>query len=110
MSATRLPASVLIVEDDARVVEPLERFLAREGCGAAWTSTGGGALDWLGSHTPDLLLVGLRLRDSSGLELVKQVSAEHRSIPFAFFAARGEERAAIQMMKQGALVCLRKDP
>ncbi|HAM73284.1 MAG TPA: hypothetical protein DCM86_16750 [Verrucomicrobiales bacterium] len=109
-SETPRPGSViLIVDDDEGLQHLIGGSLRREGHTIATAGSGREALQWLGTHSADLLLVDLKLADIQGPELVARLLEVGRAIPFITITGQGDERVAVEMMKQGALDYLVKD-
>lgn len=109
MSAPAQPATVFVVDDDLGLLRLIERALKRAGYATASASSGFDALTWLGQHRPDLLLLDLKLQDIEGRELISQLEALERTVPFIVITGQGDERVAVDMMKRGALDYVVKD-
>ena len=78
-----VPATVLIVDDEKNIQVTLARALSLEGYRTEAAGTGQEALDWLRSHTPQLLLLDLHLPDMSGWDLLKTIREDtpHHAVP-----------------------------
>lgn len=109
MSAPAQPATVFVVDDDRGLARLLERALQRAGHATASASSGLDAINWLAQHRPDLLLLDLKLQDLEGRELISQLEALGRTVPFLVITGQGDERVAVEMMKRGALDYVVKD-
>jgi DNA-binding response OmpR family regulator len=95
---------VLIVEDDDRIAEPLVSGLQREGLEAERVATGRAGLERIADGErpfPDVVLLDLRLPDLDGLEVCKQIRAEH-DVPIIIVTARGEEVDRVLGLELGA--------
>jgi two-component system sensor histidine kinase UhpB len=103
------PATILIVDDDRGLVRLVEKSLRREGYLTASAASGAEALEYLGLHQPDLMLLDLKLQDFEGKELIQQLAEAKRLVPFVIITGQGDERVAVEMMKGGALDYLVKD-
>jgi DNA-binding response OmpR family regulator len=86
-----MPASLLLVEDDADVGETICRILQDAGYHCEWVPTGRRALALVesGALGVDLFLVDVRLPDIPGLELAEQLT-QGRSVPVLFVSAYPE--------------------
>lgn len=100
---------VLMVDDDEGLCRLVAKRLERLGmeCVAAHSGKAGLAMLDAGGH--DLLLVDLALPDLSGKELVAQMRGRGWELPFIVITGHGDERVAVELMKQGALDYLVKD-
>jgi signal transduction histidine kinase len=102
-------ATILIVDDDRGLVRLIEQALKRAGFATAGALSGAAAIAWLARHRADLLLLDLKLQDIGGRELVQRLADRKQSVPFIIITGQGDERAAVEMMKRGALDYLVKD-
>ncbi|MCI0534871.1 MAG: response regulator, partial [Verrucomicrobiales bacterium] len=114
MKRHRLPdrlesGHIFIVDDDAGLLRLVGRALQREGFVTATASSGKEAIAWLARDITDLMLLDLKLPDIEGRELVGALASAGRSVPFIIITGQGDERAAVDMMKRGALDYLVKD-
>jgi len=82
--------SILIVEDDAAIVDVLNAYLNREGFVGHALSRGDAVLPWLAAHHADLLLLDVMLPGLDGLEICKQIRRTSQ-IPIILMSARVEE-------------------
>lgn len=104
-----LSEKILVIDDDLGLVRLITKALKREGFTTAAATSGREALDWLGSHNADLLLLDLNLHDIEGRELINHLEAISRPIPFIIITGQSSERLAVEMIKRGALDYLVKD-
>lgn len=100
---------ILVVDDDAGLLRLMEKALKREGFAVSAVPSGAEARKIAARESFSLLLVDLRLADMTGQELLAQFSAEGIKVPFVVITGQGDERVAVEMMKQGALDYLVKD-
>jgi len=101
--------SVLVVDDSESVQTLCRNVLEESDYLVVGVTSGGAALSWLQDHAASLVLLDYRLPDMTGLDLLRELSAQGRKIPFVAITAHGDERIAVEMMKQGALDYLAKD-
>lgn len=66
---------LVIVDDDAGIIQLLTRWLTREGYQVRSASTGEAALTLLGSYSPDLILLDVVLPDIDGYTLCQQLKS-----------------------------------
>ena len=114
-ASTRPPASwtVLVVEDDVRLRDTLERSVRAEPR-LRWLAGLGTlreARAWLGTTTeaPDLLLADLGLPDSSGLEVIRAMAARFPACDPVVLSIYGDEASALASIEAGAVGYLYKD-
>ncbi len=100
---------ILIVDDDEGITMLMADTLRVEGYDVATVGSGSAALKWLEERRPDLMLLDLKLRDVGGPALVEQLARGDASVPFLVVTGQGDEKAAVQVMKQGALDYVMKD-
>lgn len=104
MTYARVVATILLVEDDERISEPLLRVLSTEGFDVIHASTGNAGLDAVGTGRPSLVLLDLTLPDISGIEVCKLIrgSPATRDLPVVMISARVEEIDRVVGFEVGA--------
>ena len=95
-------SSLLLVEDDVRISQPLARMLRAEGFDVRHCDTGEAALNAVGEALPDLVLLDLSLPDIDGLEICRRLRALHPSLPIVMLTARNEEVEVVVGLDAGA--------
>ncbi len=105
MSAGPEGALILAVEDDLGLAELIREEMTARGWGFLHAATGAAALDLLAAHTPDLVLLDFSLPDMNARQLLARTAMP----PFLVTTGSGDERTAVEMMKQGARDYLVKD-
>lgn len=103
------PARILVVDDDEGLLVLMAELLRGEGYEVLTADSGAGALARLKEASADLLLLDFKLRDLAGPELVQRLREQHRLAPFIMVTGQGDERVAVEVMKQGALDYVTKD-
>ena len=94
--------TILLVEDDERISEPLLRVLGTEGFQTIHAATGAEGLDAVASGRPDLLLLDLTLPDIDGLDVCRKVREDQPELPIIMLTARAEEMDVIVGLGAGA--------
>ena len=94
--------SVLLVEDDDRISEPLIRVLRSEGFDVHHAAAGHRALDAVDADRHDLVLLDRTLPDMDGLDGCRTGRAEHPDLRIIMLTARGEEMDVIVGLNAGA--------
>ncbi|HVS27018.1 MAG TPA: sigma-54 dependent transcriptional regulator [Burkholderiales bacterium] len=94
--------SVLIVDDEADILELLELTLLRMGLEVERAENLASALKLLQARNYDLCLTDMRLPDGDGLELVKYIDTHCADLPVAVITAHGSAENAVAALKAGA--------
>lgn len=92
---------VLIVDDEAIVVDVVERYLRREGYDVVVAADGEAALAAARDSEPDILVLDLMLPKLDGLEVFRRVRA-HSDVPVIMLTAKGEETDRVVGLEMGA--------
>jgi DNA-binding response OmpR family regulator len=94
--------SLLLVEDDDRISQPLVRMLQAEGFTVEHVGTGEGALSSIAAAAPDLVLLDLSLPDIDGLDVCRRLRVSHPALPIVMLTARNEEVEVVVGLDAGA--------
>jgi DNA-binding response OmpR family regulator len=94
--------SVLLVEDDDRISEPLIRVLRAEGFDVEHVAAGGRAIESVADQRPGIVLLDLTLPDVDGLDVCRRIRTEHPDLPIIMLTARAEEMDVIVGLNAGA--------
>ena len=94
--------TILLVEDDERISEPLLRVLGTEGFEAIHASSGLEGLEQVTARRPDLMLLDLTLPDIDGLDVCRKVREDRPELPIIMLTARAEEMDVIVGLGAGA--------
>jgi two-component system response regulator RegX3 len=98
---TERKRTILLVEDERSIVEPLAAALDREGFRTEIAGTVAEALSKAGEVDPDLVLLDLMLPDGSGYEVCRELRTRS-SVPIVMLTARGDESDRIVGLELGA--------
>ncbi len=102
--------NLLLIEDDAGLVELITSNLEELGFSVMSAVSGVEALAHLKKQTPDLMLLDYSLPDINGKELIETlIKQQTPPPPFIITTGQGNERIAVDMMKLGAMDYLTKD-
>lgn len=85
---------VLLVEDEANIIEAIRFLLSREGWQVDTHSDGATAGDVVRAMRPDLLILDYMLPGKSGMEILKDLraDADFTRMPILMLTARGQSR------------------
>jgi DNA-binding response OmpR family regulator len=93
--------TILLVEDETAITEPLSAALEREGFSASVVGTAADALAAAERLSPDLVLLDIGLPDGSGFDVCRQLRGRS-STPIIMLTARGEEADRVLGLELGA--------
>ena len=94
--------SILIVEDDITFGMMLKTWLGKKGFEVSSVSTIARARKHIESQTVDLILSDLRLPDHEGLDLLKWMNEQGKTIPLIIMTGYADIQSAVLAMKLGA--------
>ena len=95
---------VLIVDDDAEHVEMMTEYLKISGSfDVTWVDDLHGLWEHLESSQYDIVLLDYRLPDGNGLEALAEINQRHHQVPVIMVTGQGDERVAVQAIRQGAV-------
>jgi signal transduction histidine kinase len=100
---------VFVVDDDEGLLILMAETLRAEGYEVATARSAKSAHEWLEGHRPDLMILDLKLPDGSGPALVEELQRDQVPVPFVVVTGQGDEKIAVEVMKQGALDYVMKD-
>ena len=93
---------ILIVEDEPKIAALLADYLHQQGgFSTSHLSRGDEVLEWVQSHSPNLILLDLMLPGMDGIEVCKQVRAQS-AVPIIMITARVEEIDRLLGLELGA--------
>ena len=93
--------TILMVEDETSITEPLAEALDREGFDTRVAGTVADAIEQATSDMPDLVLLDVMLPDGSGYDVARTLR-ERSKVPIIMLTARGEETDRIVGLELGA--------
>ena len=96
---------LLIVEDDADIVEMLSLFFEKEGYQVLSTAWGQDALRLCQELLPDVILLDIRLPDIDGFDICRQLhnSFQTSHIPIICLTEKREQLDRIEGLEAGAI-------
>jgi DNA-binding response OmpR family regulator len=93
--------SVLVVDDDERLYELLESYLAQNGVGSAHASDGRRALQLLDQGAFDAVLLDIMMPGPDGLSVLRSIREKSR-VPIIMLTAKGDETDRVVGLELGA--------
>lgn len=93
---------ILIVEDEANIVQLDTLYLEKEGYRVQSAGDGELGLDAVRRHKPDLVVLDVMLPRKDGLAVCQTLRAEHNNVPIIMATARDEDIDKILGLELGA--------
>jgi two-component system response regulator HydG len=93
---------VLVVDDEAAIVESLSKIFKREGMTVLAATDGDAGLDLLRKHRVGVLLTDLMMPQTSGMDLLRAAKTIAPETEVVLMTAYGTVETAVDAMKEGA--------
>jgi DNA-binding response OmpR family regulator len=93
--------TVLLVEDERAITEPLAEALEREGFDPTVAGSAAEAMESAAGREPDLVLLDIGLPDGSGLDVCREIR-KGSDVPIIMLTARGSEADRVAGLELGA--------
>ncbi len=97
----KVPAKILIVDDEPQVRRALRTILASQGCAVIEARDGGEAIEEIKADPPDLVLLDINMPGIDGFETCRQIR-EASDVPIIMVTVRGSENDKVQALDAGA--------
>jgi len=95
-------ATILLLDDELAVLHFFERVLMQDGYQVVTATSGEVALHAITLQEFDLALLDLRLKDMSGMDVLKHLRQHWPATPVIIITAHGSLETSIQALRQGA--------
>jgi two-component system, OmpR family, alkaline phosphatase synthesis response regulator PhoP len=93
--------TIMVVDDEKRLVSLVESYLRQEGYGVVTASNGREALEVAHRHSPDLIILDLMMPEMDGHEFIEAYRRDHTT-PIIVLTARVEEQEQVMGLEEGA--------
>ena len=93
---------ILIVEDEKKLIDILQRSLKSEGYTVDGVGTAADGLDYIKAYHYDLIILDLQLPDGTGTGLLKQLREMGHTMPALILTARGDLDSKVENFQAGA--------
>jgi len=90
MSETLAKQHILVIEDEVKIAELIEKYLYLEGFKTSLIHDGNCALDAVNELSPDLIILDIMLPGTNGIELCSKIR-QYSDVPIIMLTARVEE-------------------
>ena len=102
MGSLLLERKVLIVDDEAPILEVLTRYFKRRGFSVLQAATGALAIQLFKEHRPQIVLLDILMPGQSGLETLRQLKALSADFKAVMISAVHDEAVFSQCRRYGA--------
>ncbi|HEX8310234.1 MAG TPA: sigma-54 dependent transcriptional regulator [Chthoniobacteraceae bacterium] len=93
---------IVVIDDERPVLMTLEGLLQRHGYGVHLANTGAAGIKLVEKVSPAIVLLDLGLPDANGLDVLRDLRAEHSEIQVIILTAQESLSNAIETIKLGA--------
>ena len=93
---------VIVVDDDARLRELLNRYLGEQGFSVRAVADGNDMNRWLARERYDLMVLDLMMPGEDGLSVCRRLRGAKNSVPIIMLTAKGEDVDRIVGLEMGA--------
>lgn len=100
--------TISVIDDDPSVRKAVRRLVRSAGWDAEAFASAEEFLEAAGHRAPTCLILDVRMRGMSGLELQQRLAASARHVPIVFITAHEDEAACRTALEAGAVGFLQK--
>ena len=93
---------ILIVEDEHKLIDILQRSLRAEGYAVDGVLSAAAGLDYIRTYHYDLIILDLQLPDGTGTSLLKQIRELGHTMPALILTARSDLDSKVENFQAGA--------
>ena len=93
---------VMVIDDEASIRESVEMFLKEKGLSVHTAGTGAEGIEAWQKYQPQVIILDIRLPDTSGLEVLKQITGRNSDVKVIMITAFHDMETTIEAMRNGA--------
>jgi two-component system response regulator FixJ len=108
VQTTSAGGEIFIVDDDPAVRDALSVVFTLEGYHVTGFSEGGSFLAAARARTPVCIILDVHMPGRSGLDILKELNAQHYGAPIFIISGQGDIPMAVEAIKNGALDFIEK--
>jgi len=98
----QIVATILIIDDNETVREGLAHVVKKLGHEAVITASGQAGIEAFKKKPADFVITDLKMEGTTGVDVLKQISAIDRDVPIMIITGFGTVETAVEAMKLGA--------
>ena len=102
MQGRRPKMRILIVEDEKKLIDILQRTLRAEGYIVDGVNSASDGLDYIKTYHYDLVIIDLQLPDGTGTSLLRRVREMGHTMPALILTARSDLESKVENFQAGA--------
>jgi len=100
--------NVLLVDDEVEFLETLEKRLRKRNIGVKVATSGEEALEVLGSESPDVVVLDVKMPGMDGIETLREIKRRKPLVEVVMLTGHANVEVVIQGMEMGAFDYLMK--
>lgn len=100
--------TILVLEDDERLLEELSEYLDSEGFQVLRAQTPSNAMAKVGSCTIDIAIIDIKLPEYDGIQFLRKLKELRPDVEAIMMSGHGDMENVIEAMREGAFDYLRK--
>lgn len=105
-----VPFQILLVEDDARDIELINRVIGSYRVSLRVALTGEAAIEWMGRENYDLCIMDLKLSRMSGVEVIRWAKSNGKEFHFIVLTGLNERSELIAEALDAGAKCIIQKP
>lgn len=102
MSTTKVPTTVLVVDDEIAILQPLKGVLEQEGYEVQTASDGVSAINCVQSSPFDVVLLDVKMPRVDGIEVLRFIKEHFLETQVIMLTGMSDVRTAVECMQVGA--------
>ena len=95
--------SVLIVDDEQRVLDEIEEFLSKKDYNVVTANRATDAYHILEKNVIDIIILDVKMPGVDGLEALQQIKTEYPNVEVIMISGHGDMDTVIEAMRKGAI-------
>ncbi len=108
MTKTDTKTRVLVVDDEAGILDSLRILLRNEGFNCYTALGGKQGIEFLAAHSPDIVLTDVRMPMVTGIEVLSAARQHDPDMPVILMTAQASLQSAVQAVNEGAFYYIQK--